>query len=206
MKKLIIVCFTVSLICIIAAVVSSLMLIWGSDKPDVLWRSFASIGIFSLASVLTIGVTALVGDRLTTHSGLALWQPVTDAVLPRLRTVRHWPTGLALRLCPCRVCLPLDCLAIAPANRYTLPTARRSLALARGRANVAQGQSSGFVNQWKRHSELENGGLVVWLGVFGREIPRLGAGCRALAGVAGAYQAGNCGLSEGPQINKVRIP
>ncbi|MFC1453721.1 hypothetical protein ACFLQL_00925 [Verrucomicrobiota bacterium] len=41
----------------------SLVLIWGSTEADSLWRSLASIGVFFLASLLTIGVASMVEPK-----------------------------------------------------------------------------------------------------------------------------------------------
>ena len=64
MKSLTIVCFTICLLCIVAGVIVSLMLIWGPEETNTLWRSLASIGVFFLASLLTIAVASMVGPKL----------------------------------------------------------------------------------------------------------------------------------------------
>ena len=64
MKALRLVCFTICILCILAAVVLSLFLIWGSGEPGILWRSLASLGVFFLASLLTMGVVSMVEPKL----------------------------------------------------------------------------------------------------------------------------------------------
>ena len=64
MKALRLVCFTICILCILAAVVLSLFLIWGSGEPNILWRSVASLGVFFLASLLTMGVVSMVEPKL----------------------------------------------------------------------------------------------------------------------------------------------
>ena len=58
------VCFTVCIVCIVAAVVVSLFLIWGQVESDSVWRCLVSIGVFFLASLLTVGVASIVEPRL----------------------------------------------------------------------------------------------------------------------------------------------
>lgn len=64
MKALRLVCFTICILCIVVAVVLSLFLIWGSGEPGTLWRSLASLGVFFLASLLTMGVVSMVEPKL----------------------------------------------------------------------------------------------------------------------------------------------
>ena len=65
MRTINIVCFTICIVCVLAAVVVSLFLIWGSGDTGSLWKSLASIGVFFLASLVTIGVTSIAGPKLT---------------------------------------------------------------------------------------------------------------------------------------------
>ena len=64
MRAITIICFTICIVCILAAVVVSLFLIWGSGDTGTLWKSLVSIGVFFLASLVTIGVTTIVGPKL----------------------------------------------------------------------------------------------------------------------------------------------
>ena len=64
MRAITIICFTICIVCILAAVVVSLFLIWGPGDTGTLWKSLVSIGVFFLASLVTIGVTTIVGPKL----------------------------------------------------------------------------------------------------------------------------------------------
>jgi len=64
LRAITIVCFTICIVCVLAAVVVSLFLIWGPGDIGILWKSLASISVFFLASLVTIGVTSIVGPKL----------------------------------------------------------------------------------------------------------------------------------------------
>ena len=69
MRAITIICFTICIICILAAVVVSLFLIWGTGDIGTLWKSLVSIGVFFLASLVTIGVTTIVDPKLKETKG-----------------------------------------------------------------------------------------------------------------------------------------
>ena len=69
MRAITIICFTICIVCILAAVVVSLFLIWGPGDIGTLWKSLVSIGVFFLASLVTIGVTTIVGPKLKETKG-----------------------------------------------------------------------------------------------------------------------------------------
>jgi hypothetical protein len=64
LRAITIICFTICIVCILAAVVVSLFLIWGTGDIGTLWKSLVSIGVFFLASLVMIGVTTIVGPKL----------------------------------------------------------------------------------------------------------------------------------------------
>ena len=64
MRAITIICFTICIVCILAAVVVSLFFIWGTGDIGTLSKSLVSIGVFFLASLVTIGVTTIVGPKL----------------------------------------------------------------------------------------------------------------------------------------------
>ena len=64
MRALRLVCFTICILSIVAAVIISFLLIWGTAQPGALWRSLASLGVLFLASLLTMGVVSMVEPAL----------------------------------------------------------------------------------------------------------------------------------------------
>lgn len=51
------ICFTICIVCIVLGVVLSLSMIWVSYESDFLWRSWLTIGVFFVASTLTLVVS-----------------------------------------------------------------------------------------------------------------------------------------------------
>lgn len=51
------ICFTICIVCIVAGTVLSLVMIWGEMHNDkIVWKSWLTIAVFFLASVLTLAV------------------------------------------------------------------------------------------------------------------------------------------------------
>ncbi len=62
LKHLNTICYTVCVVCIIAGVILALTLIWGGWENEIAWKGFMTIGVFFLASVLTLSVNQMI-DR-----------------------------------------------------------------------------------------------------------------------------------------------
>ena len=60
MKLLNTVCYTICIVCIIAGVLLSLVLIWGDIENKIAWKGFMTIGVFFLASTLTLSVNKVI--------------------------------------------------------------------------------------------------------------------------------------------------
>ena len=58
------ICFTICIVCIVLGTVLSLAMIWSeiSDREFV-WKSWLTIGVFFLASALTLSVSKALGGR-----------------------------------------------------------------------------------------------------------------------------------------------
>jgi len=58
------VCFTTCIVCIVLGTVLSLAMIWGEVKDnEFIWKSWLTIGLFFLASALTLSVSKTLGRR-----------------------------------------------------------------------------------------------------------------------------------------------
>jgi uncharacterized membrane protein YhaH (DUF805 family) len=58
------ICFSICIVCIVAGTVLSLAMIWGElEDSRFMWKSWLTIGVFFLASVLTICVNNALGWR-----------------------------------------------------------------------------------------------------------------------------------------------
>jgi hypothetical protein len=57
------VCYTICIICIVAAVVIALTLIWGDLENELIWKSLVTVGVFFLASALTLSVNRMIEGR-----------------------------------------------------------------------------------------------------------------------------------------------
>ena len=64
LKPLNTICYTICIICIVAGVLFSLILIWGDIENKIAWKGFMTIGVIFLASTLTLSV-----NRMMTRSG-----------------------------------------------------------------------------------------------------------------------------------------
>ena len=51
------ICFTICIVCIVLGVVLSISMIWKTYDNEFLWKSWLTIGVFFVASALTMGVT-----------------------------------------------------------------------------------------------------------------------------------------------------
>ncbi len=64
LQKLNRICFTICLVCIVLGMVLSLAMIWGEVKDNAMvWKSWLTIGVFFLASTLTLSVSKTLGER-----------------------------------------------------------------------------------------------------------------------------------------------
>ncbi len=58
------ICFTVCVVCIVLGTVLSLAMIWGEIRDShFVWKSWLTIGVFFLASALTLSVSKTLGGR-----------------------------------------------------------------------------------------------------------------------------------------------
>jgi len=58
------VCFTICIVCIVLGTVLSLAMIWGEIRAnEFVWKSWLTIGVFFLASALTLSVSKTLGGR-----------------------------------------------------------------------------------------------------------------------------------------------
>lgn len=65
MQKLNKACFTICIVCIVLGIVLSLAMIWGEMKDnEFMWKSWLTIGVFFLASALTLSVNKTLGGSL----------------------------------------------------------------------------------------------------------------------------------------------
>jgi hypothetical protein len=59
------VCFTICIVCIVLGTVLSIAMIWGEIRDSsVVWKSWLTIGVFFLASALTLSVSKTLGGRV----------------------------------------------------------------------------------------------------------------------------------------------
>jgi hypothetical protein len=57
-------CFTICIVCIILGTILSLAIIWGEVRDSsVVWKSWLTIGVFFLASSLTLTVSKTLGGK-----------------------------------------------------------------------------------------------------------------------------------------------
>lgn len=56
LKQLNAICYTICVVCIIAGVLFALVLIWGEFASALAWKGFLTIGVFFLASALTLSI------------------------------------------------------------------------------------------------------------------------------------------------------
>ncbi len=62
LRRLNTICFTICIVCIVLGTVLSLAMIWGDTRNSVfVWKSWLTIGVFFLASALTLSVSKTVG-------------------------------------------------------------------------------------------------------------------------------------------------
>jgi hypothetical protein len=62
------ICFTICIVCIVLGTVLSLAMIWGEIRDNTfVWKSWLTIGVFFLASALTLSVSKTLGGK-TNHS------------------------------------------------------------------------------------------------------------------------------------------
>ena len=63
------ICFTICIVCIVLGTVLSLAMIWGEiNDNEFVWKSWLTIGLFFLASALTLSVSKALGGRAK-HNG-----------------------------------------------------------------------------------------------------------------------------------------
>ncbi len=59
------ICFTICIVCIVLGAVLSLVMIWGEIHDNsFVWKSWLTIGVFFLASALTLSVNKTLGCGL----------------------------------------------------------------------------------------------------------------------------------------------
>ena len=63
LEKLNKVCYTICIACIALGVLFSLLIIWAEVKGDVIWKSWTTIAVFFVASLLTIGVNRMMENK-----------------------------------------------------------------------------------------------------------------------------------------------
>ncbi len=64
LKHLNTVCYTICIVCIIAGVILALSLIWGGWENEFVWKGFLTIGVFFLASALTLSVNKMIEPKV----------------------------------------------------------------------------------------------------------------------------------------------
>jgi hypothetical protein len=58
------VCFTICIVCIVLGAVLSLAIIWGEiGDNSLVWKSWLTIGVFFLASALTLSISKTLGGK-----------------------------------------------------------------------------------------------------------------------------------------------
>ena len=66
-QKLNRICFTICIVCIVLGTVLALAMIWTDIKDnEFVWKSWLTIGVFFLASALTLSVTKTLGGKTKT--------------------------------------------------------------------------------------------------------------------------------------------
>jgi O-antigen ligase len=64
LKKLNTICFTICVVCIVLGSVLALAMIWTEIKDnEFVWKFWLTIGVFFLASALTLSVTKTLGGK-----------------------------------------------------------------------------------------------------------------------------------------------
>ena len=64
------ICFTICIVCIVLGAVLSLAMIWGEIEDNgFVWKSWLTIGVFFLASALTLSVSRTFEGRRNGSSG-----------------------------------------------------------------------------------------------------------------------------------------
>ncbi len=60
LKQLNLICYTICIVCIIAGIVFALTLIWGDINNKLAWKGSLTIGVFFIASALTLSVNKMI--------------------------------------------------------------------------------------------------------------------------------------------------
>ena len=60
LKQLNLICYTICIVCVVAGIVFALTLIWGDLENKLAWKGFLTIGVFFLASALTLSVNKMI--------------------------------------------------------------------------------------------------------------------------------------------------
>jgi hypothetical protein len=57
------ICWTISIICIVAGTALSFSMIWGEQESEFLWKAWISIGVLFFASAATLIVSKVVSSK-----------------------------------------------------------------------------------------------------------------------------------------------